>query len=680
VVDDLLICFDSQDQNLRFWALKTLAEVVSKNDIEKIENLIKSPDQELRFYTITALTRIASQRAIQLVARCFDDEAWLIRKHAADSLLALGDKVIQPLASLLKEQADNEEIVFWVLQVFSGLKIKTVLPALSSLLQSERKDYRLYAVRAIAQIPGEESLRTLINGFGNDLWVVRHECYRELKKHEPLLPHIIALRAVNHENDSIHFWVTKFLKETELPGVVNLSEELEKMQKTEIDGFIDMLESLQHKYIWEIFQSNLASINMLKEYCADPFKSKIDHARPQAPPEERRTALPNMAMPASELQTSASPKINYFHFEQSNFNDYPHSLEEILEKMVFLGASDLHLKYSKPPMVRVNGCIQPMELPELEPNHIRVLLRNTLSAAQQLAFCQKKQLDCSCSIASKERFRANVFLSEWGVEAAFRHIPSTIPTFSALNLPEELFDKISRYESGLILITGLTGSGKSSTLASIIGTINRRESKHIICIEDPVEYLHTSQKSIVSHRQLGEHVDSFVDGLTAAMREDPDIVLVGEMRDPETIKSVLKLAGTGHLVFSTFHTASAPQTLEQLIQFFPPEERSNICAQLSFCLNVVISQILVPEKHAISRVPVLETLFATQAVKNLLREGKAGQLYSVMQTSASDGMMTRDTHLKSLYQQDKITRDTYTNHLTEKPTKKSLPHENLGIS
>ena len=309
-------------------------------------------------------------------------------------------------------------------------------------------------------------------------------------------------------------------------------------------------------------------------------------------------------------------------------------------------------------MVRINGKIQAMSLPPIDANQLRLLLRNSFNASQQRKFCEKKQLDCSFQHSNGERFRINLYLSHRGIEGAFRHVKSSIPSFTDLGLPEEQFERMAMLESGLVLITGVTGAGKSSTLASIIGAINQRQSKHIICIEDPIEYLHQNMKSVISHRQIGDHVDTFVDGLSACLREDPDVVLVGEMRDTETIKSVLKLAGTGHLVFSTFHTESAPQTIEQIVQFFPPDERQSICSQLSFCLRLVVSQILVEDNKALGRVPVLEIMSGTSAVKNMIREGKTEQLFSVMQTSGGEGMVTRDQYLKTLFSKSLISRET----------------------
>ena len=659
--DSLIKCLKSRDTDLRFWALKTLSDVVVEEDISKIEGFIKNKDQELRFYTISALSSIASARSIKIITECFCDDAWLLRRHAADSLIQIGEPCIQPLLKILRDEQDNSEKVFWTLKVLSALKFQAVLPALAQLLLSDNKDYRLYAVKCISQIPSQKSMQILVEAFANDQWIVRQECYKELSKNRSVYAYIECLRHLNDENDSIHYWSSKFLMESRRTGIVSLVKELQDKDCQTIRSHISDLELLQPQYIEEIFDSSMADLAMMANYLSDSYK-RLENTNHKA---ETISKTDSSYSPIIEKDISApsisvqTEHLNYFHFEQSSeFLPYEIDLSAILEKLVYLGGSDLHLKVDQAPMVRINGKIQAMSLPPIDANQLRLLLRNSFNASQQRKFCEKKQLDCSFQHSNGERFRVNLYLSHRGIEGAFRHVKSSIPSFTDLGLPEDQFERIAMLESGLVLITGVTGAGKSSTLASIIGAINQRQSKHIICIEDPIEYLHQNMKSVISHRQIGDHVDTFVDGLSACLREDPDVVLVGEMRDTETIKSVLKLAGTGHLVFSTFHTESAPQTIEQIVQFFPPDERQSICSQLSFCLRLVVSQILVEDNKALGRVPVLEIMSGTSAVKNMIREGKTEQLFSVMQTSGGEGMITRDQYLKTLFSKSLISRET----------------------
>ncbi|MCJ8347755.1 PilT/PilU family type 4a pilus ATPase [bacterium] len=663
VTDNLLLCLGAKDQNVRYWALKTLSEVVSEEDISKIEPFVSQKDQELRFYTITALKKIASHRAVEVIASCFNDDAWLIRKHAADCLIEIGEASVRPLMNLLKESQEDDEIIFWAVQVLSSLKIETVIPALVQFLSSENKNFRLYAVRGIGQIPTESALHQMMKVFNNDLWVVRQESFRVLQRLNKTEVYKVALSYMNHEEDSIHFWCSKLIKESEFIGAVALSEEFERLDTAEIFKMCVCLDDLQSRYLDELLMSPTASVQALLKLVSDPFKLKEGSKAPIHSSTASNTVQSQNTV-VNEVISSSSA--NLFHFDDSNYQKYEASLDEILKKMVLLGGSDLHIKVGQSPMVRINGKIQSTSLPRLTANQIKDLFRNSFSVFHQRKFCDDLQLDCSYTTDESARFRVNLYYTHLGIEAAFRHVKSHIPSFQDLGLPHDIFEKLSSYESGLVLITGVTGSGKTSSLASIIGAINQREQKHIITIEDPVEFIHQSKKCIISHRELGEHVSSFVEGIRGCLREDPDIVLVGEMRDTETVKAVLKLAGTGHMVYSTFHTSSAPQTIEQLIQYFPPDERQNICAQLTFCLKAVVSQILVEDTQALSRVPVLEIMTGNNAVKNMIREGKTEQLYSVMQTSSADGMITRDKYLKQLYQSRKISRDTYELHLQDK--------------
>jgi twitching motility protein PilT len=644
VVDHLFECLDSKDQNRRYWALQALEKVVTSKDLRRLEDCLGSRDKELRFYAIQALSKIASSEAITMISQCFCDQSWLIQKHACERLIEIGEASIKPIVQLLEEHGTDEDIVFWSLKVLSGIKVKAVLPALFQFLQSETRDFRIYAARAIAQVPGEDAIHLLISGFKNHYWAVRQECFKQLQSIEGVEPCLYALRYVHDSEEPIQFWSVRLLRESSFLGAGRLVEEFLGMEAEGARRLAVRMEDLQNKFLLEIFESSKADKDRVLGYLRDPFKVK--DGGPVVP-----SALEQGQKPIQEIHGFGA---NYFHFEDPGFTKYEFPLEDILEKLVHLSGSDLHLKVGERPVVRVNGKILCLELPELSANQIRDLLRDAFPAHHRKTFCDHKQLDCSYNHPNGERFRVNLFLSHAGVEGAFRHIHSHIPTFSDLKLPEEAFENLSSLHSGLVLITGVTGAGKSSTLASIIGTINRRDQKHIICIEDPIEYIHSNHKSVISHRQIGEHVDSFIDGLRGCLREDPDIVLVGEMRDVETIKSVLKLAGTGHLVFSTFHTSSAPQTIEQIIQFFPPDERHNICAQLAFCLKAVVTQFLVPDAQMLSRIPVLEILTTTYAVKNVIREGKTDKLLNIMETSAADGMMTRDQYLKSLVQAGKI--------------------------
>lgn len=650
VIEELFSGLESKDPTTRYWSLKTLSDVVTEKNLDQLRGFLKTGDQELRFHTINALAKIASYKSIELLCACFNDDAWLLRKHAADSMIPLGELVIKPLMERLNKNKEDEDTIFWSLQVLSSLKMEAVLPALYQFLESDLKDYRLFAVRAIGQIQCENAVHLLISGFANEFWIVRMECFKELQRYNGMTPYLHALTYLFDPSEDIRFWSQRLIKESSLMGLQRFCQELKGMEPSQALHLCRGLQDLQDNYLKDLFQSSNLSVATVQEYLKDPYKIKAGVTSPMSLSSDSESGLSPVAEPVME-------GINYFHFDENDFVAYPVGLSKILQLTVQIGGSDLHLKVNEKPMARVKGKIRPLDLEPITANQIRELVRSSFPTIYLKRFCKMKQLDCSFCNPDGERFRVNMFLSHSGIEVAFRHIHARIPTFEELRLPTDVFEKVSNLENGLVLITGMTGAGKSSTLASIIGRINRRDQKHIISIEDPIEFVHKNAKSVISHRQLGEHVDSYPDGLTACLREDPDIVLVGEMRDPETIKAVLKLAGTGHLVFSTFHTSSAPQTIEQIIQFFAPEERHNICAQLSFCLKAVISQCLVDDLQMASRIPVFEILFANIAVKSLIREGKSDKLASVMETSASDGMMSRQQYVNRLLEMGVVSEE-----------------------
>lgn len=329
-------------------------------------------------------------------------------------------------------------------------------------------------------------------------------------------------------------------------------------------------------------------------------------------------------------------------------------LNDLLNLVVENDASDLHLTVGTPPIIRVDGELISTDLDVLTPMDTRSLVYNMLTAEQQKQFEEKLELDISYSVHGFGRFRVNVYKQRGCIGAAFRVIPSKIPGLAELNLPSKIKD-FAALPKGLVLVTGPTGSGKSTTLAALTDLVNRTRRCHIITVEDPIEYLHYHKKSIINQREL--HVDtySFGDALKHVLRQDPDVIVVGEMRDLETISAALTLAETGHLVFATLHTTDAAQTLNRIIDIFPPYQQQQVRTQLSFVLQGVVAQQLLPLASGKGRCPSIEMLGSTPAVSNLIREQKVHQLYTVMQTSQHLGMMTFEQSLRDLYLRGDIT-------------------------
>ncbi len=322
-------------------------------------------------------------------------------------------------------------------------------------------------------------------------------------------------------------------------------------------------------------------------------------------------------------------------------------MTSLFKTVVAHNASDLHLVMNSEPQVRIDGRLVPLNLPKLTGQEVQEICYSLLTEKQKKEFEENLELDFAFDVPNIGRFRANYYRTLDNVAAAFRIIPSQIPSIDDLGLPE-IFKTIIQREKGLILVTGPTGSGKSTTLAAMLNEINEKEHKHIITVEDPVEFIHQNKKSLFSHRELGLDTKSYANALKYALREDPDVILIGEMRDQETIQAALTAAETGHLVFGTLHTNSAPGTINRIIDVFPGDSQPQIRAQLSTSLVAVISQALVP-KIGGGRIAVHEILINNPAVANLIRENKIHQIYSQMQLNQQQtGMQTQTKVLQKL--------------------------------
>ncbi|MEZ4227462.1 MAG: type IV pilus twitching motility protein PilT [Polyangiaceae bacterium] len=325
------------------------------------------------------------------------------------------------------------------------------------------------------------------------------------------------------------------------------------------------------------------------------------------------------------------------------------NLHQLLRAMIEKGASDMHITTGSPPLLRIDGAIVPLKLPPLSPVETKQLCYSVLTEEQKITFEKLKELDLSFGVKNLSRFRANIFMQRGAVSGAFRSIPFKILSFDELGLPP-VVSELAAKPRGLVLVTGPTGSGKSTTLASIIDKINSETRQHIITIEDPIEYLHPHKRCIVNQREVGSDTAKFKDALKYVLRQDPDVVLVGEMRDLETIESALTIAETGHLVFATLHTNSAIQSINRIIDVFPPHQQSQVRAQLSFVLEGVLSQLLLPRAGAPGRVLALEVMVPNAAIRNLIREDKVHQIYSQMQVGQiKHGMQTLNQALYSLF-------------------------------
>ena len=340
-------------------------------------------------------------------------------------------------------------------------------------------------------------------------------------------------------------------------------------------------------------------------------------------------------------------------------------ISKLLQYAVEKDASDLHISAGYPPMVRIDGELRKIDVPVLNQEIVVEMIYEILTPAQKKQFEEWLEIDFAYELPGMGRFRSNVFRTINGFAATFRIIPNKIRTLQEIGAPEGVYN-LTRLEKGLVLVTGPTGSGKSTTLAAMIYLINTEKKRHIITIEDPIEYVHNGINCLINQREVGSHSKSFAAALRSALREDPDVILVGEMRDLETISLAVTAAETGHLVLGTLHTGSAPETIDRVIDVFPPEQQNQIRAMFSSTLQGVIAQKLVLVKGNNGRTAVMEVMVASNAIRNLIRERKVHQISTVIQTSADIGMQTMDQALMNLLNNNKIDKNTAVVHALEK--------------
>jgi twitching motility protein PilT len=340
-------------------------------------------------------------------------------------------------------------------------------------------------------------------------------------------------------------------------------------------------------------------------------------------------------------------------------------ISELLAFVVKNKASDLHLSSGLPPMIRVHGDVRRINLPAMEHKDVHAMVYDIMNDGQRKFYEENLECDFSFAIPNLARFRVNAFVQQRGAGAVFRTIPSKVLSLEDLKAPR-IFQDIADNPRGLCLVTGPTGSGKSTTLAAMVNYINENEHGHILTVEDPIEFVHDAKKCLINQREVGPHTLSFANALRSALREDPDVILVGEMRDLETIRLAMTAAETGHLVFGTLHTSSAAKTIDRIIDVFPAEEKEMVRAMLSESLRAVISQTLCKTKDGSGRVAAHEVMIGTPAIRNLIREAKVAQMYSAIQTGQGFGMQTLDQNLQDLVKRNIVTMEEARNKAANK--------------
>jgi len=355
------------------------------------------------------------------------------------------------------------------------------------------------------------------------------------------------------------------------------------------------------------------------------------------------------------------------------------TMSELFIMMHEKNASDLHLTVGAPPMLRIDGELLPTNFEKLTPEICQTLIFSLMTDAQRQRFEATNELDFAFGIKGMGRLRMNAYRQRGVIGAAIRSIPNKYKTFEELNLPPVVYE-LMKLNKGLILVTGPTGSGKSTTLASMIDYLNEHKNYHIMTVEDPIEYVHMHKKSMVNQREVGADTETFASALRHVLRQDPDIILIGELRDLETISAALNIAETGHLVLATLHTSDAAQTINRIIDVFPPHQQEQIRVQLSFVLQAVFAQQLLPLASGTGRTLCCEVLVATSAVRNLIREQKVEQIATVIQTGGKFGMVTMNQSLVELYKKQKITYQEAINRSTDPEDLKKLLQKTLSVA
>lgn len=625
-VRDLLEALRAEDDaDVRFWIMKVLRRIMGEGAIDVLAEQLASPSKGARYSAVLTLAEIPSGRAAELLVGAFGDEAWVIRKAAAQALTEMGEVAVEPLLRNLV--GEDEERNYWTLQTLGLLGSERAVSFVGRLLEHESRAIRLAAVDALGGVGGPAALRCLVEAFRNGMWTVRQRASEVVRRlGAPALVHLLAF--VEDEHEDVAYWTRQTLHGFLLPGLESLLKEVRELPRRELPTVQEELGRMEPgALLRELARPEVRLADLL----GAGWRNR--------PGPERTAGVLVAGPPVRDLFTI---------FDRHLGDPYDVPMDALLAEAQRSGASDLHLKVGCPPILRVNGELRRTKYAPLTAGHTIGLCGSILSALQKDELSQNLQLDMSYRASGGSRFRINLYMQTRGLEAACRYIDPRIPSFADLNLPERQMRRIASHQDGLVLVTGPTGCGKTTTLSAIVDYVNRTYARHVITIEDPIEYVHENVLSYISYREVGLDVRSFAMGLRGALREDPDVILIGELRDRETVTTALTLAGTGHLVLASFHTANASQTVEQLVDFFPAEQQDHVRRQLAFILKAVVSQRLFSRQDRPGRIPAYELLLSNTAVRNLIREGNTQQLFSVMQGASEAGMVTFDAVLQDL--------------------------------
>ena len=698
----LKAAFKEGSHDMKYWAIKIMARLTGASKISTYRGFIHGQVEELKFYGMQALAEIQAPEATNLLVDCFRDRSWGVRKFASEQLAFMGNAAIPIL--LDKVGSPEDDVKYWCIRTLADMG-HIASGALKNLITSADKHTRKYALGVLNPPLTDEVMAALVNVL-DDKEAGLQKLAADLMLAQGMSSARFLVGQLFSENVNKRYWSRKVivgLGNQNLDEMLDWLEEAEEMRKRAASYFATAPG-------YEIVQTVNGPFEDLKERVGaapeadgdvDPFAmsgifdpSMQGLFKPEAGqfgtsstfkvPQPSATDSPMSLGNTGSFNVNNTGTFNVantgtFHVDGSKPMTGT-ELDHFLRLLKDMDGSDLHMNPGSKPVIRIHGeLIILEEYDVLTRSSTERMLQVHLSEDQRRKLERDWALDCSYEIDEVARYRVNLFRQRRGLNGVYRIIPTKIPSFEELKMPPEVFNKFCQLRQGIVLITGPTGSGKSSTLASMIDHINRTRQEHIITVEDPIEFVHTHKKCLISQREVGHHCRSFADALRSALREDPDIILVGEMRDLETISLAITAAETGHLVFTTLHTTNAGQTIDRIIDVYPPHQQPQVRIQLANSIQAIVAQRLIPLSRGGGRVPSHEILIKTNAVANLIREGKSEQIFSQIQTGKEMGMQTMDDNLGRLVRRGLIKYEDAVEYAYDRKTFESIKLE-LGLN
>jgi len=703
IIPQLQSSFSNEKVEIRTWISRIIGQVLGKDALAFFKNMLTSERREMRYYAICALAEIKDAMAISTIASKISDPSWLIRVQVADVLEKIGDDALPFLKKILVEGNSDEK--FYAIRIIQKISRERAFSIVRDSLNLDDGESKVLSLSALADTSDDSVFGLLCDSLTDPNQLIQRHAANLILQISPQAFPKIADAFRKTQNETLRYWLIEVLnsyagREESFEYISSIFEDASKREKIQImqaisatdevefdtrlcrfllralldggysvrncafnqlvkfgylkvryaDGFVSLNDALLKIQDFGLEDSeNEYAAELVKANCEEsPVREQISHkqdffqqARRQFAPAEQKSQVPEAAISGEFLEMA----------------EYPVPINDILRRAMELKASDVHLAVNYPPSFRIDGEVEFQDgYPKLLPGHTRHLAYQILKPQVRSQFESLKELDLSYEIPDVARFRVNMFMDLHGIGIVFRIIPVEVPDIDSLGVPE-ILKIFADKQKGLVLVTGPTGSGKSTTLAAMINYINKRKKAHIITIEDPVEFVHKPILSKITQRELHVSTKSFANALRAALREDPDIILVGEMRDLETIELAITAAETGHLVFGTVHTSSAANTIDRIIDAFPADKHAQVRISLVEGLIAIVAQSLVLRKGDNGRIAAFEIMTMTPAIGNLIKDGKTSQIKDYMLAGKQYGMQILDDSLAELMSRDEITFD-----------------------